>query len=63
MDGELAEQERDCKVKKKKTVALPVKVGCFSEQVNLERGVCKGWGIIREYLKKRIAERKLKKLF
>ena len=41
------------KIKKKGIPTLKIKT--VSYQINLEKGVCKGWGLIREYLMKKIA--------
>lgn len=46
-DNELEEQERESKVKKKKPMALPLKVGRLSQQLGVDSGTCRGWGIIR----------------
>lgn len=37
-------------------------MSALSQQVSLEKGKSRGWGVVREYLHKKIAERKLRKL-
>jgi hypothetical protein len=62
VQGEEVEHEREDKTKKKKAVKLPIKTTRYSQQEELSNGKGRGWAVIREYLQRKIAERKLKRL-
>ena len=55
VQGEEVEHEREEKMKKKRTVKLPIKTTRYSQQEELIMGKGKGWAVIREYLFKKIA--------